>query len=312
VRNSRAFTLIELLVVIAIIAILAAILFPVFAQAKDAAKGSACQSNLKQLGIAFQLYAGDFDDTMPNPGGGTTLASTGQSPKNTWLEYTQDPVTKMFKQDRGIFPYVKQRDPNNPSSNLYSCPNAKKYSGPDPVGKTDRSSLGGQNYVMNDYLRSFHPGSYATNITRVTNQPDGFATGLSTTNVGESASVILLYEATQFPEGYNNRNGSPYHARSVGPSSRNPYPIGAPAGFHTGMARANFVFMDSHVKNYKPGSTWTQDTNATKDFGGYQGGVQASNPVLWDNICVPNRDGYGCGSGAKDLWNPQVGGVVYP
>ncbi len=59
-----AFTLIELLVVIAIIAILAAILFPVFAQAKEAAKKTVCLSNMKQLGLGLQLYLGDFDDRM--------------------------------------------------------------------------------------------------------------------------------------------------------------------------------------------------------------------------------------------------------
>src|SRR6476660_7967870 len=60
----RAFTLIELLVVIAIIAILAAILFPVFAQAKEAAKKTSCLGNLKQLATATFLYAGDADDTL--------------------------------------------------------------------------------------------------------------------------------------------------------------------------------------------------------------------------------------------------------
>lgn len=60
--KKNAFTLIELLVVIAIIAILAAILFPVFAQAKNAAKGSVSISNTKQLGLASLIYAGDFDD----------------------------------------------------------------------------------------------------------------------------------------------------------------------------------------------------------------------------------------------------------
>ena len=59
------FTLIELLVVIAIIAILAAILFPVFAQAKEAAKKTSCLSNMHQLGLCFALYTGDSDDVNP-------------------------------------------------------------------------------------------------------------------------------------------------------------------------------------------------------------------------------------------------------
>jgi prepilin-type N-terminal cleavage/methylation domain-containing protein len=62
----KAFTLIELLVVIAIIAILAAILFPVFAQAKSAAKKTQDLSNLKQLGTSLQIYTADYDDVMPS------------------------------------------------------------------------------------------------------------------------------------------------------------------------------------------------------------------------------------------------------
>jgi prepilin-type N-terminal cleavage/methylation domain-containing protein len=62
--KQRAFTLIELLVVIAIIAILAAILFPVFAQARDKARQSACLSNAKQLGLAVTMYASDYDETF--------------------------------------------------------------------------------------------------------------------------------------------------------------------------------------------------------------------------------------------------------
>lgn len=64
-RTSAAFTLIELLVVIAIIAILAAILFPVFQSAREKARQSACASNLKQLGLAFQMYSQDFDEMLP-------------------------------------------------------------------------------------------------------------------------------------------------------------------------------------------------------------------------------------------------------
>lgn len=61
----RGFTLIELLVVIAIIAILAAILFPVFARARAKAQQSSCLSNVKQMGLAVQMYIQDYDETLP-------------------------------------------------------------------------------------------------------------------------------------------------------------------------------------------------------------------------------------------------------
>src|SRR5438876_2199440 len=64
-KRIRAFTLIELLVVIAIIAILAAILFPVFAQARDKARQATCLSNQKQFGLGLMMYVQDYDETYP-------------------------------------------------------------------------------------------------------------------------------------------------------------------------------------------------------------------------------------------------------
>lgn len=79
-----AFTLIELLVVIAIIAIMAAILFPVFAQAREAAYRVACLSNLKQVGMAWSMYMGGYDDLMPDRRDLKLTAEGGYRPWDGW------------------------------------------------------------------------------------------------------------------------------------------------------------------------------------------------------------------------------------
>ncbi len=106
---SRAFTLIELLVVIAIIAILAAILFPVFAQAKEAAKVSVALSNTKQVGIGLQMYLNDNEDVFPLRY--TDCVTNGGFPRQNWKHL--------------VAPYVKStdiyRDPVNPAAKLYDA-----------------------------------------------------------------------------------------------------------------------------------------------------------------------------------------------
>ena len=99
------FTLIELLVVIAIIAILAAILFPVFAQAREKARQTTCLSNMKQIGIAFMMYIQDYDETLPHAGQRTTQFRPGELNLTTW--------------DLLLQPYIKNygvaRCPSDPS-----------------------------------------------------------------------------------------------------------------------------------------------------------------------------------------------------
>lgn len=100
----RGFTLIELLVVIAIIAILAAILFPVFAKAREKARETTCISNLRQCGSALQMYAADYDGLLPS-----AFEYPASPPPND--EYHQGPPSIMDK----LTPYVK-------NSQIYRCP----------------------------------------------------------------------------------------------------------------------------------------------------------------------------------------------
>lgn len=98
----RAFTLIELLVVIAIIAILAAILFPVFAQAREKARMSACQSNLKQSGNAFMMYVQDYDETWPAGAPGTWDNCATMTNRGSWSGWIGN-LIRPYAKNTGIF-----------------------------------------------------------------------------------------------------------------------------------------------------------------------------------------------------------------
>lgn len=180
-RNS-AFTLIELLVVIAIIAILAAILFPVFAQAKIAAKKSQTISNVKQIGTGIHMYLSDYDDMYPQAeyGGGGSGA-----PLISW--YTQ------------VYPYIKNGDYDLDSSGTRVS-----------WGKTGifRSPLYPQQPIANpanDGQRQRGGFSYGANMSIFANNyenngqtPNGTVTSTAIENVAEK--VIVLEKGANYSD----------------------------------------------------------------------------------------------------------------
>ncbi|BDI28516.1 hypothetical protein CCAX7_005670 [Capsulimonas corticalis] len=110
IRTRAAFTLIELLVVIAIISILAAILFPVFAKAREKARQISCMSNLRQLNLGFQQYTQDNDEILP---GSTDSGRGGSGILGGWTYFS---AVHQFDPSLGsVYPYVK-------SAQIYVCP----------------------------------------------------------------------------------------------------------------------------------------------------------------------------------------------
>jgi prepilin-type N-terminal cleavage/methylation domain-containing protein len=168
-KHSKAFTLIELLVVIAIIAILAAILFPVFAQAKLAAKSTAALNNLKQVGTAIHIYGGDYDD-------GTVLTdyapTSGDSP--TWATF--------------LMPYTKNRDINWDPARTIPQGNTISGYGWEAVTTIAINDAGFSGYWGGTCVDPFaSPYVYGRNMTSIENSSEraAFMTNMwAGTNVG--------------------------------------------------------------------------------------------------------------------------------
>ena len=240
-RKSKGFTLIELLVVIAIIAILAAILFPVFGRARENARRSSCQSNLKQIGLGLAQYTQDYDERYP-----MIYSYNSTTPKQGW--------------DGQIEPYlgIKVTASTTASAQIFVCPSdsipiatslnftvRRSYSM--PWNNTDSTATYNNQGNTNPYIG----GGYNTSGS-------GYIQGRAISEVISPATTLMVVERPFASNAFGVTNGagcnSPSGAPAIGNGAQTnaaPSGLGTPIHFDG----YNYLFADGHVKFQKPEQT---------------------------------------------------------
>jgi prepilin-type N-terminal cleavage/methylation domain-containing protein/prepilin-type processing-associated H-X9-DG protein len=230
-KRERGFTLIELLVVIAIIAILAAILFPVFARARENARKSTCQSNLKQLANGVTMYMQDYDEMVPRE---VSWTYSGSFPH--WHDL--------------VFPYVK-------NAQVFDCPSANR-SGlnvqPAPPGGTTwwSANVPRSGYGINFFLCSYDPGSWKGSPSKLAHVP-------------RPAEAFIVADAAH-PNNlcWNVRNVIAFANECA--IDCNPTRADVKNTRHT--EGSNIAFLDGHVKFFNYKAILAMPGNCDSPFGG--------------------------------------------
>ena len=231
-QKNSAFTLIELLVVIAIIAILAAILFPVFARARENARRSSCTSNLKQIGLGIMQYTQDYDEKMPFA---------------CW--------------DDGAYPWHFIVQPYTKSYQVFKCPSYTPTTTVNNAPAIAASYMcnGGGSYQDGDTMVGGSVSPNAGGIRPMNRGQQGrpISGGANLSQFASSSQTILVLEHSD-----NSNNSDLYNVGDLAG--------GANTNFQNHLGTTNFLFADGHVKSLKPIATvtganmWTLDptTNA--------------------------------------------------
>lgn len=237
----HGFTLIELLVVIAIIAILAAILFPVFAQAKEAAKKTQSLSNMKQLSLALQMYGGDYDDAYP-----TWSEYYGVSTNN----YAGGPLAGVAPGldsrdrywDAKLSTYVKNGDPaNGKYDGLWYSPGSQR----------------------NNTFRSYGMGYYFT-YSRDPASP-WYYRWLNQNQIAYPAGIVWAGESGSHGMMSRQINYDSYVQKHITPAL---YTREAPDRYSGG---ATYAYADGHAKFVVRSKYWAWPTPPQTNYSAYNG-----------------------------------------
>jgi prepilin-type N-terminal cleavage/methylation domain-containing protein/prepilin-type processing-associated H-X9-DG protein len=253
--NRRGFTLIELLVVIAVIASLAAIMYPVFASARETARQSACISNLKQIGHAYTLYLQDHDNQFP-----LAVQAPDRRLNVYWsppdLVPVKDPQIREMYKTMGanvVYPYTQ-------SYEIWACP----------------SAVLSEQFPGNSVYQQFTPGVKPTEISY---QFNGLLGALSTSDIRHPSLVPMVWEGPEnrrFLGSNINNPGVSLWVFSKLPSTETGWPFrqkdcstGLPGTMYTSWntisrielhhGGQNWLYVDGHVKWRKLGGKGNTD-----------------------------------------------------
>lgn len=249
-KRASGFTLIELLVVIAIIAILASILFPVFATAREKARQSACQSNLKQIGLGLLQYAQDYDETMP-----------------VFINFNVGTYTPWQ-----LDPYIKvQSNTSSEKRGIWRCPS------------DGRSAL--TNSYGYNYLRL---GRFSTATTGYFNE-DGNNKPANLASLQEPTRTVAFMDAIDLirtPYAVATQ-GSPDTVGAWHQASKAWAQVGAQVTNADPAARVMVLWCDGHVKS-TPRAALTPAGGGNPSLGANGIGGSACSDDLWDRV-KPSR-----------------------